>query len=65
LISGNHYVRWQEVKGRCKPRVLEESDFAELAASQACFARKFSETKSAELIKLLHERIGDRGPSNR
>jgi hypothetical protein len=25
-ISGNHYVRWQENKGRCKPRVLKESD---------------------------------------
>ena len=41
----------------------EESHFDELAASQACFAREFSETKSAQLIKLLHEN-GDRGASN-
>jgi hypothetical protein len=63
-ISGNHYIRWRTFKGRCKPRVLKESHFAELAASQACFARKFSETKSAELIKLLDEKFGDRGSSN-
>jgi hypothetical protein len=61
-ISGNHYVRWQEVKGRCKPRVLEESDFAELAASQACFARKFSETKSAAADQTPSREVGRSGP---
>jgi Core-2/I-Branching enzyme len=64
VTSGNHHVRWQKVGGANKPRVMKERDFDELMASEACFARKFSETKSAQLIKLLHERIGDRGVSN-
>jgi hypothetical protein len=61
VISGNHYVRWRKIKGRCKPQVLKEGDFDELAASEACFARKFSETKSGRLIERLHDWINDRG----
>ncbi len=61
VISGNHYVRWRKVNDYFKSRVLKEGDFDEVVASQACFARKFSETQSGELIRLLHERISDRG----
>ena len=51
----------QKVNDWFKPRVLKEGDFDEVVASQACFARKFSETQSGQLIRLLHERISDRG----
>jgi hypothetical protein len=63
VISGNHYIRWRRFKGRRKPRVLKESDFDALAASPACFARKFNEAKSAQLIERLHERLGGPGRS--
>ena len=60
LIAGNHYVRWDAGNGIGKPRVLKENDFHALVASDACFARKVSETESATLIKLLQERVNGR-----
>jgi hypothetical protein len=58
VTSGNHHVRWRRVGVSNKPRVLTERDFDELMASEACFARKFSEKRSGQLIRLLRERIG-------
>ncbi len=60
VISGNHYVRWSRGEGVGQPCVLKEDDFDELVASEACFARKLSETESGQLIRRLHERISDR-----
>jgi hypothetical protein len=57
VTSGNHHVRWRKVRGSNKPRVLTERDFYELVASEACFARKFIERRSGQLIRLLQERI--------
>jgi hypothetical protein len=50
-ISGNHYVRWH----RGKSCVLKPDAFQALVDSDACFARKFDETSSRELVEMLRE----------
>jgi len=48
-LTGNHYIRWSS--GR--PATLDEDALPALAATPACFARKFSESASARLIARL------------
>jgi hypothetical protein len=50
-LTGNHYIRWSS--GR--PATLDEDALPALAATPACFARKFSETASARLIARLSD----------
>ena len=50
-IAGNHYVRWH----RGKSRVLQTDSFEALVDSEACFARKFDETASGELVAKLRD----------
>jgi hypothetical protein len=59
-IAGNHFIQWDRGNGRGKPCILNENDFDALVASDACFARKVSETDSAPLIGRLRERVGGR-----
>jgi hypothetical protein len=60
VITGNHYVRWDKGNGVGTPCVLKADDFDALIASDACFARKVSETESGALVRRLHERINGR-----
>ncbi len=48
---GCHYVDWHS--GETVPKVLDLSDLEKLRASNALFARKFEETRSAELLDRL------------
>jgi hypothetical protein len=60
VITGNHYVRWDKGNGVGTPCLLKADDFDALIASDACFARKVSETESGALVRRLHERINGR-----
>ncbi len=50
-ITGNHYIRWHHGV----PCVLKADAFATLIESDACFARKFHETDSLQLVGMLRE----------
>ena len=50
-----HYIDWDQK--RENPAVFDENDFQTLMNSQALYARKFTETKSARLLDMIDHRI--------